>query len=137
MCCSRAARGASMPWTSGARSFMRGCGEIRRWYRLRRPISADFVTVDVSFISLKLVLPELDRLVCRPAQLIALIKPQFEAGRTHLKKGIVRNAAVRAAVCDEISIFAAALGWTVAGVTPSPIQGGEGNREFLLGARRV
>jgi 23S rRNA (cytidine1920-2'-O)/16S rRNA (cytidine1409-2'-O)-methyltransferase len=102
--------------------------------RLAEP--PDFVTIDVSFISLKLVLPALDRLMRRPAQLIALIKPQFEAGRAHLKKGIVRDAAVRSAVCDDIAAFATSLGWAVAGVIPSPIEGGEGNREFLLGARR-
>jgi 23S rRNA (cytidine1920-2'-O)/16S rRNA (cytidine1409-2'-O)-methyltransferase len=97
----------------------------------------DFVTIDVSFISLRLVLPAIERLVVRPAQLIALIKPQFEAGRKHLKKGIVRDLAVHAAVCDDIAAFAASLGWTVAGVVPSPIEGGEGNREFLIGARRA
>jgi 23S rRNA (cytidine1920-2'-O)/16S rRNA (cytidine1409-2'-O)-methyltransferase len=96
----------------------------------------DFATIDVSFISLKLILPALDRLMRRPAQLIALIKPQFEAGRAHLKKGIVRDGAVRSAVCDDIAAFATSLGWAVAGVIPSPIEGGEGNREFLLGARR-
>jgi 23S rRNA (cytidine1920-2'-O)/16S rRNA (cytidine1409-2'-O)-methyltransferase len=68
-------------------------------------------------------------------QLIALIKPQFEAGRKHLKKGIVRDAAVRSAVCDEISSLASSLGWTVAGVISSPIEGGEGNKEFLMAAR--
>jgi 23S rRNA (cytidine1920-2'-O)/16S rRNA (cytidine1409-2'-O)-methyltransferase len=95
----------------------------------------DFITIDVSFISLKLVLPALDRLVRRPARLVALIKPQFEAGKKHLKKGIVRDAAVQAAVCDDISNCATALGWNVAGVIPSPIEGGEGNKEFLMGAR--
>jgi 23S rRNA (cytidine1920-2'-O)/16S rRNA (cytidine1409-2'-O)-methyltransferase len=102
--------------------------------RLAEP--PDFATVDVSFISLKLILPALDRLVRRPAQLIALIKPQFEAGRAHLKKGIVRDPAVRSAVCDDIAALATSLGWTVAGVVPSPIEGGEGNKEFLMGARR-
>ena len=96
----------------------------------------DLVAIDVSFISLKLVLPALDRLARRPADLIALIKPHFEAGRKHLKKGIVRDPAVHAAVCDGIAAFATSLGWTVAGVIPSPIEGGEGNKEFLLGARR-
>jgi 23S rRNA (cytidine1920-2'-O)/16S rRNA (cytidine1409-2'-O)-methyltransferase len=96
----------------------------------------DFATIDVSFISLKLVLPALDRLVRRPAQLIALIKPQFEVGRAHLKKGIVRDPAMHAAVCDDIRAFAISGGWNVAGITPSPIDGGEGNREFLLGAHR-
>jgi 23S rRNA (cytidine1920-2'-O)/16S rRNA (cytidine1409-2'-O)-methyltransferase len=96
----------------------------------------DFVTIDVSFISLRQVLPALDRLLRRPAQLVALIKPQFEAGRKQLKKGIVRDPAVHSAVCEEIAAFVASLGWTVSGVVASPIEGGEGNREFLLGARR-
>ncbi len=97
---------------------------------------ADFVTVDVSFISLKLILPALDRRVRNPAHLIALIKPQFEAGRRHLKKGIARDPAVHSAVCDDIAAFAVSLGWAVAGVIPSPIEGGDGNREFLLAAHR-
>src|ERR1041385_2838260 len=92
----------------------------------------DFATVDVSFISLKLVLPALDRLLARPAHLIALIKPQFEAGRARVKKGIVRDWAVHKAMCEEIAGFARSLGWTVAGVIESPITGGEGNKEFLM-----
>jgi 23S rRNA (cytidine1920-2'-O)/16S rRNA (cytidine1409-2'-O)-methyltransferase len=98
---------------------------------------ADFATVDVSFISLKLVLPALRPLLRSHATLVALIKPQFEAGRAHLKKGIVRDAAVQAAVCDDIVAFATSLGWTVAGIIPSPITGGDGNAEFLLGAHRA
>jgi 23S rRNA (cytidine1920-2'-O)/16S rRNA (cytidine1409-2'-O)-methyltransferase len=97
----------------------------------------DFITVDVSFISLRLVLPALDRLTRRPAQLIALIKPQFEAGKANVRKGIVRDAAVHAAVCDEIATFAASLRWDIAGIFPSPIEGGDGNKEFLLAARLV
>jgi 23S rRNA (cytidine1920-2'-O)/16S rRNA (cytidine1409-2'-O)-methyltransferase len=97
----------------------------------------DFTVVDVSFISLKLVLPALDALLPRPAQLVALTKPQFEAGRTHLKKGVVRDPAVHAAVCDDIAALATRHGWTVAGIIPSPIEGGEGNREFLMGAQRA
>jgi len=96
----------------------------------------DLVVTDVSFISLKLILPALGALLRRPAQLIALIKPQFETGRTHRKKGVVRDAAVHAAVCEDIAAFAASLGWTVAGIIASPIAGGEGNREFLLGATK-
>ena len=96
----------------------------------------DATVIDVSFISLKLILPALDRLLLRPSWLVALIKPQFEAGRQHLKKGIVRDASVHAAVCDEIAAVVTALGWSIAGVTPSPIEGGEGNKEFLLGATR-
>ena len=96
----------------------------------------DFATVDVSFISLRLVLPALDPLLRNPGHLIALIKPQFEAGRDHVKKGVVRDPAVHAAVCEEVSALAYSLGWTVPGITPSPIEGGSGNREFLMGASR-
>ena len=94
----------------------------------------DLTTVDVSFISLKLVLPAATALAKMPAQLIALIKPQFEAGRAALKRGIVRDAAVHAAVCEDISRFVTALGWRVLGIEPSPITGGDGNAEFLIGA---
>jgi 23S rRNA (cytidine1920-2'-O)/16S rRNA (cytidine1409-2'-O)-methyltransferase len=73
----------------------------------------------------------------RPAHLIALIKPQFEAGRANVKKGMVRDPAVHAAVCDDIVAFVVAQSWSVAGVIPSPIEGGDGNREFLLAARRA
>jgi 23S rRNA (cytidine1920-2'-O)/16S rRNA (cytidine1409-2'-O)-methyltransferase len=96
----------------------------------------DFVTLDVSFISLKLVLPAALALVKSPAQMVALIKPQFEAGRALVKKGIVRDPQVHAAVCDGIAAFVAALGWRVLGITPSPIAGGDGNAEFLLGAAK-
>jgi 23S rRNA (cytidine1920-2'-O)/16S rRNA (cytidine1409-2'-O)-methyltransferase len=88
----------------------------------------------VSFISLKQVLPTALAFTRRPARLIALIKPQFEAGRQALKKGIVRDAAVQAAVCADIAACVTSLGWTVAGVVPSPITGGDGNREFLIAA---
>jgi 23S rRNA (cytidine1920-2'-O)/16S rRNA (cytidine1409-2'-O)-methyltransferase len=100
------------------------------------PEVPDFATVDVSFISLKLVLPALDRLLRRPSWLVALIKPQFEAGRRHLKKGIVRNPAIQSAVCEDINAFATSLGWDIAGIVPSPVTGAQGNSEFLLGARR-
>ena len=110
--------------------------DIRTMSACAFPEPPDFVTIDVSFISLKLVLPAALALARTPAQLVALIKPQFEAGRTHLKKGIVRDPQVHAAVCDEIVNSVASLGWTVAGIIPSPIAGGDGNREFLLGARR-
>ena len=96
----------------------------------------DLVTVDVSFISLKLALPPALALAKPPAQLIALIKPQFEAGRAQAKKGIVRDPAVHAAVCHDISAFVASLGWRVLGIIPSPIAGGDGNAEFLLGSAK-
>jgi 23S rRNA (cytidine1920-2'-O)/16S rRNA (cytidine1409-2'-O)-methyltransferase len=100
------------------------------------PEPPDLVVADVSFISLKLVLPPALALARPSADLLALIKPQFEAGRGHLKKGVVRDPQVHQAVCDDISAFVAGLGWTVLGVIPSPVTGGDGNREFLLGARR-
>jgi len=88
----------------------------------------------VSFISLKLVLPPALALATTPACLLALIKPQFEAGRGDLKKGIVRDPLVHTRVCDDLAAFVGALGWRVAGVMPSPIAGGDGNREFVIGA---
>ncbi|MPZ58790.1 MAG: TlyA family rRNA (cytidine-2'-O)-methyltransferase [Rhizobiales bacterium] len=96
----------------------------------------NFAVIDVSFISLRLVLPPALALIKGPAQLVVLIKPQFEAGREHLKKGVVRDPQVQADVCDRIAAVVAGLGWTVIGLIPSPIAGGNGNREFLLGARR-
>jgi len=96
----------------------------------------DLVTVDVSFISLKLVLPPTFALTKTPAQLVALIKPQFEAGPGAVKKGIVRDPVVHAAVCDDVAKCVASLGWCVLGIIPSPIEGGDGNAEFLLGAAR-
>jgi 23S rRNA (cytidine1920-2'-O)/16S rRNA (cytidine1409-2'-O)-methyltransferase len=94
------------------------------------------VVIDVSFISLKLVLPAATRLAADNAQLVALIKPQFESGRSHLKKGIVRDADVQQSICDEIAAMAQALNWRTIGIMESPITGGDGNREFLLGAER-
>ena len=96
----------------------------------------DLAVIDVSFISLKLVLPPALALTKTPAQLVALIKPQFEAGRAALKRGIVRDVAIHAAVCDDISSFIGSLGWNVRGIMPSPITGGDGNAEFLLGAEK-
>jgi 23S rRNA (cytidine1920-2'-O)/16S rRNA (cytidine1409-2'-O)-methyltransferase len=94
----------------------------------------DLVTIDVSFISLKLALPPALKLVKTPAQLVALIKPQFEAGPAAVKRGVVRDGDVHAAVCADISAFVTSLGWRMRGITPSPIEGGDGNIEFLLGA---
>ena len=96
----------------------------------------DLITIDVSFISLKLVLPAVTALVTPVATLLALIKPQFEAGRDRVKKGVVRDPAVHQAVCDDIAAVAASLGWRVRGIIPSPIAGGDGNVEFLLAAER-
>jgi len=95
------------------------------------------VVIDVSFIPLRLVLPAARRLAAAEADLVALIKPQFEAGSRHLKKGIVRDPAVHSAVCAEVSARAAEAGWLPSGIIPSPIAGGDGNREFLLAARAM
>jgi 23S rRNA (cytidine1920-2'-O)/16S rRNA (cytidine1409-2'-O)-methyltransferase len=108
--------------------------DIRTLDAARLDPKPDLIVIDVSFISLKQVLPAALKLAARPAHLIALIKPQFEAGREHLKKGIVRDEAVRRAVCDEIAALATSLGASVLGVIPSPIEGGDGNIEYLLGA---
>ena len=110
--------------------------DIRTLDAARLPDRPDFATIDVSFISLKLVLPAVEKLLGRRATLIALIKPQFEAGRGAVKKGIVRDAKVHVAVCADIEEFLAARGWRVGGVIPSPIAGGDGNREFLVEAER-
>ena len=91
---------------------------------------------DVSFISLKLVLPAATALLASDAALAVLVKPQFEAGRARVQKGIVRDERVHEEVCQDISAFVAGLGFTVLGVVLSPIEGGDGNREFLLGAKR-
>ena len=96
----------------------------------------NFVTVDVSFISLSNVLSPALALAKGPARLVALIKPQFEAGRAASKKGIVHDHAVHAAVCGDIDKFVTALGWRVVQTIESPITGGDGNVEFLLGAVR-
>ncbi len=100
------------------------------------PQAASLLVSDVSFISLKLVLPAAVALLGPSAELAVLVKPQFEAGRDHVKKGIVRDEAVHRAVCETMTAFVASLGFEIIGLVPSPIEGGDGNREFLLGARR-
>jgi 23S rRNA (cytidine1920-2'-O)/16S rRNA (cytidine1409-2'-O)-methyltransferase len=94
----------------------------------------DFITIDVSFISLKLVLPAAFALAARPAHVLALVKPQFEAPRAQIKKGIVRDPTVHEAVVAEITAFAASLGCRDIVNFPSAIAGADGNREFFIGA---
>jgi 23S rRNA (cytidine1920-2'-O)/16S rRNA (cytidine1409-2'-O)-methyltransferase len=110
--------------------------DIRACTPARFRETPNLVTIDVSFISLKLVLPPTLKLVAHRTQVVALIKPQFEIGPAKVKKGIVRDAALHAAVCEDISAFVTGLGWRVVGIIPSPIAGGDGNAEFLLGAVR-
>ena len=96
----------------------------------------DLVTIDVSFISLRHVLRPLPPLLAPAADVVALIKPQFEAGRAEVGAGgIVRDEAVHARVIEEVAAAALALGLSRAGLTESPITGMEGNREFLLHLR--
>lgn len=110
--------------------------DIRSLAGKRLEIRPDIVVIDVSFISLKLVLPAVLPIAAAPTHLLALIKPQFEAERKHSKKGIIRDAAVHKAVCDDIAAFAESLGCRNIKVFPSSIAGGDGNSEFFLGARR-
>ncbi len=100
------------------------------------PQAPQLVVCDASFISLKLVLKQALALAAPGARLIALIKPQFEAGRAALKKGVVRDGTIHAAVCRDIQDWLASQGWKVLGVTPSPITGGDGNVEFLTAAEK-
>jgi 23S rRNA (cytidine1920-2'-O)/16S rRNA (cytidine1409-2'-O)-methyltransferase len=103
---------------------------------IREPV--DIITCDASFIGLATVLPAPLALAADKAELVALVKPQFEAGREHVGKGgVVRDATVQREVCERAAAWVAAQrGWTVVGIVDSPILGPEGNREFLLYARR-
>ncbi len=111
------------------------------------PEPIDLAVMDVSFISLELVLPKVFRWLTSPprfepllerrGEVIALIKPQFEAGKEKVGKGgIVRDPAVHAEVIERISTFCANQGWPVQGLTESPILGTDGNKEFLVLLRR-
>lgn len=99
------------------------------------PEPVDIVVCDASFIALSKVLEAPLKLAKSGAKLVALVKPQFEAGREEVGKGgVVRDPAVHRRVCDEAVGWAESQGWRVLGVTESPITGPEGNIEFLLGA---
>ncbi|WP_026694688.1 TlyA family RNA methyltransferase [Peribacillus kribbensis] len=93
----------------------------------------DFASIDVSFISLTLILPVLKTLLVPGSDIVALVKPQFEAGREQVgKKGIVRDIKVHKEVLHKIADFAVKEGYDVQGASFSPITGGDGNIEFLL-----
>src|SRR3954464_4445251 len=97
------------------------------------PEPADVVVIDVSFISLRLVLPALPPLARPGAPVVALVKPQFEVGRADVGKGgIVRDDVARARSLVDVRAAAEALGFTALGETTSPITGGKGNVEFLI-----
>jgi 23S rRNA (cytidine1920-2'-O)/16S rRNA (cytidine1409-2'-O)-methyltransferase len=110
--------------------------DIRKLDPSYLPEPPDFAAIDVSFISLKVVLPHIVRLLKPAATLVALIKPQFETNRRDVKKGIVRDAAVHAAICGDIARFIADLEWRVSDPIASPIRGGDGNKEFFIEAHR-
>src|SRR5258708_3610503 len=97
---------------------------------------ASAIVIDVSFISQRLVLPHVLKLAAGEAWLVSLIKPQFEVGRADLVKGRVTSEAALERACDSVRDVIEARGWTVLGLMPSPILGGAGAREFLIGARR-
>jgi 23S rRNA (cytidine1920-2'-O)/16S rRNA (cytidine1409-2'-O)-methyltransferase len=101
------------------------------------PEPIDLIVCDASFIGLSKVLATPLGFAAAQARLVALIKPQFEAGREEVGKGgVVRDPAVHARVCAEVAAWVASSGWTVNGIVPSPITGPEGNVEFLIAATR-
>ena len=101
------------------------------------PESPALIMCDASFIGLETVLPAALALAAPAATLVALIKPQFEVGKGRVGKGgVVRDPALHEEVCERIRAWLAAQGWTVLGLTESPILGPEGNKEFLIAARR-
>ena len=101
----------------------------------RIPEPIDVIVCDASFISLAKVLEAPLKLAKPSAKLVALIKPQFEAGRTEVGKGgVVRDPALHERVCTEAKVWVESQGWRVLGIEQSPITGPEGNVEFLLGA---
>jgi 23S rRNA (cytidine1920-2'-O)/16S rRNA (cytidine1409-2'-O)-methyltransferase len=109
--------------------------DIRGLDRTRLPEPAELVVIDASFISLTLVLPAALAFAAAGADLLALIKPQFEAPRAAIKKGIVRDNTAHTAACEKIAACVEVLGWQVMKTFPSPIEGGDGNREFFLWAQ--
>ena len=110
----------------------------RHLTRAHVPEPIDMITCDASFIGLETVLPAPLALAAEEAELVALVKPQFEAGRERVGKGgVVRDPTIHHEVCERAAGWVAAQpGWTVVGVVESPVLGPEGNREFLLYARR-
>jgi len=107
--------------------------DVRRLTTGDLPAIPDLAVIDVSFISLTLVLPAATALLAPGAELVALVKPQFEVGRAHVgKNGIVTDEAARDAAILRVRGEAEQLGWRIAGQIDSPIAGGDGNREVLI-----
>jgi 23S rRNA (cytidine1920-2'-O)/16S rRNA (cytidine1409-2'-O)-methyltransferase len=106
-------------------------------YLDRLPVPADLAVIDVSFISLRLVLPRVRELLSPPGEVVALVKPQFEVGKGAVGKGgVVRDPDQHRQVLSELRQFAEEIGYEVAAEIPSPILGAKGNREFLMHLRR-
>jgi 23S rRNA (cytidine1920-2'-O)/16S rRNA (cytidine1409-2'-O)-methyltransferase len=106
---------------------------IRAFEPSRLPESVDLAAIDVSFISLRLVLPTAIRLLRSQGRILALVKPQFEVGKGEVGKGgVVRDPTQHESVVQEIKDFGESLGLSCHGVSPSPIEGPKGNREFFL-----
>jgi 23S rRNA (cytidine1920-2'-O)/16S rRNA (cytidine1409-2'-O)-methyltransferase len=106
---------------------------IRNMPQNMLPEPVDLVTVDVSFISLKIVVPAVMKFISKSARIIALIKPQFEVGKGKVGKGgVVRDPLQHESVIDDLHGFFKDNGWTALSVVPSPILGPSGNREFLI-----
>ncbi len=124
---------SSSDWTNPTSPERRGAPA-----ELSPPI-LDLIVCDASFISLKKVLPAALALAKPSAQLVTLIKPQFEVGKAEVSrgKGVIRDRKLHQQVCDDISTWVSGLGWKVVGITPSPITGPKGNVEFLLYARKA
>ncbi|QYE36483.1 TlyA family RNA methyltransferase [Polymorphobacter sp. PAMC 29334] len=102
------------------------------------PVAVDLIVCDASFIGLAKVLGVPLTFAAPAARLMALIKPQFEAGRGEVGKGgVVRDPAIHERVCAEVAAWVAGQGWRVDGIVPSPITGPEGNVEFLIAAQRA
>ena len=99
------------------------------------PAPVDIVIVDVSFISLRHILPVLPPLLAPAADVVVLVKPQFEAGRAEVRKGVIHDPDIHARVVGEISAAAAEVGLKSVGSVPSPITGAKGNLEFFLHLR--
>ena len=114
-----------------------------RSFSFEEGMAADFIGTDVSFISLKLILPHIMRLLKSGGEAVALIKPQFEVGQSLCadrsalsKNGIVRSESVRRKIVGEITEYALQCGFSVTGTADSPITGGDGNVEYLIALRK-
>lgn len=122
---------------SDPRVLVREHVNARALVRADVPDDVDIVTIDVSFISLRHIFPALPPFLQPGADIVALVKPQFEAGREEVGKGgLVTDPAVHAAVLERVIDEAERAGFTVVGQTPSPITGATGNQEFLIHLQR-